>query len=134
MLYAGETNETLAETLDWLAGRKSQITGVSVGPVTVYGHGFEARDYLTQLQALGAAPVDPDSTERDGYANLHLSKEIDYDRAKVLSTQIAQEYMTDRNYYNLKAFSYLPRNYAYEEFLVDLVGVRRESLPFRLTV
>jgi radical SAM superfamily enzyme YgiQ (UPF0313 family) len=134
MLYAGETDETLAETMEWLAKHKSKITGVSVGAVMVYGHGSGARDYLTELQTLGAKCVDPDSVDRDGYAHLHLSKEIDYDRAKALSIQIAQEYMTDRNYYDLKAFSYLPRDYLYGDFVADLDGLRTDALPFRVTV
>ena len=33
--------------------------------------------------------MDPGSIERDGYAHLHLSKNVDYDRAKPISLRIA---------------------------------------------
>lgn len=129
MLYAGETEETLTETKSWLSCHRECITGVSVGPVAVYGHGASARRFLKQLRAKGASPVQPDSIERQGYAHLNLSKDIDYERGKAISISLAQEFMTDRGYFDLKSFSYLPRGYSYEQFRSDMMAL--ESLPFR---
>lgn len=132
MLFAGETNDTVQETMEWLTKRKDQIKGVSVGAVTVYGNGSTAHDYLRELAQFGARPADPASIDRDGYAQLHLSREIDVERASALTTEIAQEFMSDRDYYDLKSFSYLPRNYSYDLFLADMPQEDHDALPFRV--
>jgi hypothetical protein len=131
MLYAGETEQTLTETQSWLSHHKDCIKGVSVGPVAVYGHGASARRFLKELRSKGASAVDPGSIERDGYAHLHLSKDVDYDRAKAISLRLAQEFMGDRDYYDLKSFSYLPRGYSYDHFRADMKGLPPDNLPFR---
>ena len=84
---------------------------MSVGAVTVYGHGANAQAYMMDLCALGASPVNGDALERDGYAELNLSPEVDYQEARRLATDITQSLMSDQDYYDLKAFSYLPRGY-----------------------
>jgi hypothetical protein len=133
MLYAGETEETISQSREWLDRHRKCIKGVSVGAVTVYGHDLEAHRYLTELSALGASPVDSSSIDRDGYAHLHLSREIDHDRVEVVATEIARDLMSDRDYYDLKVFSYLPRGYTYEDFRVDLAGAGNDRVPFRIT-
>jgi radical SAM superfamily enzyme YgiQ (UPF0313 family) len=132
MLYAGESAETLNHSLDWLEQHRTQIKGVSVSPVVLYGHGSQAKQYLEHLAALGATPVDSGSTERNGFAHLHLSREFDHDRVRALSVAIAKEFMSDRDYYDLKSFSYFPRSYTYKSFREDLSGSDDRTLPFRV--
>ena len=69
---------------------------------------------MMDLCALGASPVNGDALERDGYAELNLSPEVDYQEARRLATDITQSLMSDQDYYDLKAFSYLPRGYTYD--------------------
>jgi hypothetical protein len=133
MLYAGETEETINESREWLDRHRKCIKGVSVGAVTVYGHGLEAHGYMTELSTFGASPVDGSSIDRDGYAHLHLSREIDHARVQVVANEIARNHMNDRDYYDLKSFSYLPRGYTYSEFREDLAGADQDSVPFLIT-
>ena len=133
MLYAGESHETLNESLEWIEQRRHQIKGLSVGPVMLYGHGPKANAYLNRLTAFGAAVVDRGSIEREGFGHLHLSRDISHDRACALSLAIAREFMTDRDYFDLKAFSYLPRDYTYESFRKEVAESEVETLPFRVT-
>ena len=132
MLYPGETAETVSETLDWMHKHQDCIKGVSVSAMTVYGHGADTQRYLTELGAMGARPVDADSIERDGYTYLHLSRRIDFDQALTLGSEIAQAFMSDRDYYDLKSFSYFPRGYTYAEFCSNLERETPENLPFRI--
>jgi len=42
--------------------------------------------------------------------------------------------MTKENYFFLKSFSYLPRNYKYENFLADLSTIEnKDDLTFSVT-
>lgn len=76
--------------------------------------------------------MDSGSIESDGYAHLHLSKVVDHDRATAISLRLAQEFMSDRDYYDLKSLSYLPRGYTYDQFRSDLMSLPPEDLPFRV--
>ena len=88
---------------------------------------------MTELSALGASPVDASSIDREGFAHLHLSREIDRDRVQALTNEIARDHMNDRDYYDLKAFSYLPRGYTYGDFREDLADAGQDSVPFRIS-
>jgi hypothetical protein len=133
MLYAGETEETISQSREWLDHHRKFIKGVSVGAVTVYGHDLAAHRYMTELSAFGASAVDAGSIDREGYAHLHLSRDIDHDRMQAVTNEIARDHMNDRDYYDLKAFSYLPRGYTYREFREDLAGTGQDEVPFWIT-
>ncbi len=132
MLYAGETDDTLTETVDWLYGHSDCVKGVSVGPVVVYGHGTPAEKCLSELRFYGASVVDPESMERDGHTQLNLSPSFDHEKAEEKSLAIAKMFMTDRDYYDLKHFTYLERGYTYQAFRDDSLLVDDRLLPFRI--
>ncbi|HXP46361.1 MAG TPA: radical SAM protein [Terriglobales bacterium] len=131
LLYPGETPETLAETTDWLDKHRECIKGVSVAPIVVYGHGDEARRDLEELALLGASAVDSTSLESSGVTHLHLSPSIDYESSWALSRYLSRMFMTHRDYYDLKKFSYFSRRYTYPQFLRDMGHASQELLPFR---
>jgi len=133
LLYPGETPETLAETTDWLDKHRECIKGVSVAPIVVYGHGEEARLNLEELALHGASAVDPASLESNGVTHLHLSSSIDYESSWTLSRLLSQMFMTHRDYYDLKKFSYFSRRYTYPQFLRDVERTPQDLLPFRFS-
>jgi radical SAM superfamily enzyme YgiQ (UPF0313 family) len=133
LLYAGESYESLAETSEWLDRHRECIKGVSVSPLVVYRFDQTSQTYLESLRAYGAEPTEECSLERKGLAKLHLSKEIDIDTAEHLAGQVSREFMSDRDYFDLKSFSYLPRAYTYADFRNDLMTANTSALPFRLT-
>lgn len=123
LLYAGETKKTLKETEDWLEKHKTYITGVSIGPVTVYGWDEDTSVYMDALETLGAS-IYRSST---GIKYLNLSAEITFDESIEISRQLSQKFMTKENFFFLKSFSYLPRDYKYENFLTDLDKVENKN-------
>lgn len=123
LLYAGETKKTLKETEDWLEKHKTYITGVSIGPVTVYGWDEDTSVYMDALETLGAS-IYRSST---GIKYLNLSTEITFDESIEISRQLSQKFMTKENFFFLKSFSYLPRDYKYENFLTDLDKVENKN-------
>jgi len=133
LLYPGETYDSIKETLDWLSAHQECIKGVSVGPLVVYRYDAGANSYLNSLRILGACAVDPDSLEREGIAKLHLSREIDCETAEVLSTRICQQFMSERDYFDLKGFSYLPRTYSFTEFLQTVSFLNPSNIPFKIS-
>lgn len=132
LLFPGETRSTLLETTDWLNENRDFIKGLSVGPTILYRYGQATHSVKSEFESLGATVVEEEALDRDGYAHLHLSSEVDHDFATQFSSDLAREYMTARDYYDLKAFSYLPRDYSWDDFKKEICRVPPDRLPFRL--
>ncbi|MBX3456319.1 radical SAM protein [Ferrovibrio sp.] len=132
LLYAGETERTLSETTSWLDAHASCIKGVSVGPVITYGPPKQASPLLAELTSQGARPVDPNSAQHTGVTHLHLSDTLDADAAEGESLRISRRYMTRDEYFELKAFSYYPRNYTRTDFDADIANSPKDRLPFQI--
>lgn len=130
LLYAGETNETVQETTSWLKENAEYIKGVSVGPVLVFGPPKHALPLIAEMEEAGASIVDAGSADATGITRIHPSAEIDATVAEEISLSISRMIMDHKRYYELKSFSYYPRNYTYEGFVEDVRNTNPESLPF----
>lgn len=131
LLYPGETEETLAETVAWLEAHRSCIKGVSVGPTIVFRYGDSSATYLQSLSTLGAQAVFPEGLNRDGYSHLHLSPSMSHDKAIALGQAISKSFMTERDYFDLKSFSYLPRSLTYAQFSKQTTILTDAQLSYR---
>jgi hypothetical protein len=134
LLYAGETEDTLDETLSWLHEHENYIKGVSVNPLFVYRFGPESVRYVEGLREYGASPVDDAAVERDGFARMHLSRSISFESSLEIASQIRRQFMSARDYFDLKSFSYFPRGFTYSEFLSACAMSDRDKLPFDFTL
>jgi len=132
MLYAGESAQTLRQTQDWLDEHAHCIKGVSVGPVVVYGPPRHSAEFMRELQRLGASPVDADSAEDLGVTALHLSSTLDEGEVEARALELSRRYMSQTDYFDLKRFSYYPRDYTHAQFLADVAASDASRLPFRL--
>ncbi|MCF1479712.1 radical SAM protein [Agrobacterium vitis] len=132
LLYAGETQRTLDETTTWLDHHVSAIAGVSVGPVIAYGPPKTADPLLSDWIARGARPVDPASAEATGITMMHLSKDFDAAEAEAASLSLSRRFMDTGSYFELKSFSYYPRDYARADFDRDVAAADPARLPFAL--
>lgn len=124
LLFPGETQRTIEQTHAWLERHASCIKGISASPTIVYRFGPESTDYLQKLTALGARPVRRLALDELGYAHLHLSESLDHDGAREASETIARAFMSPRDYFELKAFSYFPRSYTWSQYVntVDVLA------------
>lgn len=120
LLFAGETDDTLAETLAWLDARRELIHGVSAGPIIVFGWPQSVGDYLHELSTHGATVHHSPCT---GVTHLNLSSTIGHERALELSRSISRRYMTAENYFFLKSFSYFGRDYTFDVFSQDVLSL-----------
>ena len=132
LLYAGETSATLRETKAWLDSNSHCITGVSVGPVVVYGPPKTADILLDDLVRKGAQPVEVNSAVRTGITKMHLSDEFDEAAAEEISLMLSRRYMDSNSYFTLKSFSYYPRDYGRLDFNSDVHNSNLALLPFRV--
>lgn len=106
LLYLGETNETIAETLEWLDGNKTNFKGVSVNPFILYLDGSNTEQFLhTILDMTGSKPNVDDLYEM-GFSFVNLSPEISTSQAKSISKMISDRYMSQEDYFDLKKYSY----------------------------
>lgn len=133
LLYAGETAKTLDETRSFLDEHKDSIAGVSVGPVVAYGPPKIADILLREWSRSGAAPVDPSSASDSGISMIHLSQDFDAQSAEAASLELSRRYMDAEAYFNLKSFSYYPRDYARADFDRDVAASDTSQLPFRIS-
>lgn len=134
LLYAGETLDTIKETTDWISTHSGLIKGVSVNPLVAYRCGKNYRDYVDIFRQLGAVLVDEEGLERRGYSHLHMSASFSHDDSTAMCTEIAKQFMTQKDYFDLKAFGYFPRFLDYPSFcrLVRENYAQRDRMPFRV--
>jgi hypothetical protein len=116
LMYPGETENSYLETWNWLTSHRSCITGMSCGPLIVYGPNEATHRYLLSLADYGATPVNLNSLSYYGYTALNISKEIDAKAANEMCLALSRELMNDKDYFFLKAFSYFCRSFDYKAF------------------
>jgi radical SAM superfamily enzyme YgiQ (UPF0313 family) len=121
LLFAGETEDSVNTTINWLDAHKDAITGVSVGPVIVFGWPQKIKAYLNELSKFGASMSHQPIT---GITHLDLSPTIDFKYSNEISKTIGQRYTTAHDYYFLKSFSYFSRDYSYKKFLADCMNIK----------
>ena len=129
LLYPGENYKTISETFEWLRSNKVHIKGISVNPLFIYKY-YGVYDFLNSIQKLGASMLDYSSLEEKGYAFLNLSNSISYSKSNEICLEMRKEMMNERDYYDLKSFSYFDRFYSYKDFTNDIDSMNLDSLPF----
>lgn len=131
LLYAGESEKTFSETIEWLDGHAGSIKGISVGPVVVFGSPKTAKGFISEIHEAGGALVCDGDNEASGISQIHPSVDISAQDAEDLSLYASKRYMSKQDYFDLKSFSYYPRNYTYSEFELDVEQSSNARLPFR---
>ena len=63
-------------------------------------------------------------------SSYNFSKDLTNKEAKTEALKISRRYMSQRDYYDLKSFSYFPRAYTYEDFKKVYEKVEDSQLPF----
>lgn len=129
LLYAGETSRSIEETVSWVSKIKKHLKGVSVGPVIIYGMNGESSSFIQEVSEYGASPID---SGIKGITHLNLSDEIDFQKSLELSKEISREFMSARDFFDLKSFSYFSRDYEYSDFLNDIELVTQNEVSFKL--
>ena len=108
---------------------KNHLKGVSVGPVIIYGMNGESSRFIQEVSEYGASTID---SEVKGITHLNLSEEIDFHKSLELSKEISCEFMSAKDFFDLKSFSYFSRDYKYSNFLNDIELVTQEEVSFKL--
>lgn len=129
LLYAGETQKSIEETVNWLSNIRSFLKGVSVSPVIIYGIGEKSSSFIHDLEQYGASAID---SEIIGVTNINLSKSVSFNQSLSVSKEISREFMSARDFFDLKSFSYFARDYNYSDFLSDIESSSKENLSFKI--
>lgn len=128
LLYAGETYKTIDETITWLNNNKKYIKDVSVGGLVYYKN----MNNIDELYALGASMQTENDLQDKGFSYMNLSSEIDANQAKEICLQVSKLVATQKDFFDIKKFSYYPQAYSYKDFLCDLEECDINELPFRI--
>ena len=129
MFYPQETKETIAETKVFLDKHKKYIKGISAYPMIVYNTDNYAQNFLNEIIEKGGSSV-TGKLENSGITEINFSKELTNIEAKQEALKISKRYMSQKDYYDLKAFSYFPRNYSYRDFKKAYQHIEDIHLPF----
>jgi Radical SAM superfamily len=130
LLYAGETMETLDETCSWIQSHGQAIKGVSANPVIVYRTGNDDSQFIEELSRSGASLSSGNTLETMGYSFVDLSEEIPAHRALQLCRDVSKRFMSAKDYYDLKSFSYFSDSLSYSKFLSRCETATEHELPF----
>lgn len=106
LLYLGESYETIQESKKWLDKNKQYIKGVSVNPFILYLNGENQNEFFTMIEYETQSKINLDKLEQDGFLYIDLSEQIPIEKAKALSKEIADTYMTLSDYLELKEICY----------------------------
>lgn len=120
LLFAGEGMGTVSETMDWLERHREYVSGVSVGPVMVFGWDEAVGGYIEEMKSYGASLSS--SSLLTGVRSMNLSSEIDHEASLSISNEISRSFMTATQYFELKSFSYFERSYRYGDFCRDVMA------------
>ena len=134
LLFAGESEKTFNETIAWLDEHADCIKGVSAGPVVIFGSPKTAKEYVSSILEAGGTLVNQKQLSDSGVGHIHPSSSISSDEAEKISLETSRRYMTQKDYFDLKSFSYYPRSYTYEAFLLDIKKNGIHNLPFAAVV
>ncbi|WP_282249054.1 radical SAM protein [Vibrio campbellii] len=118
LLYAGESHKTIDETYKWLDKHRQYTKGVSVGPVLAFGWDNRKSGFINSLLSMGATVND--STSFTGVTSFNLSSAINHVDSLRISKEISRDFMTAKDYFDLKSFSYFSRDYSYSDFIRDI--------------
>lgn len=132
LLYPGETGATLSETTAWLNQHRQYIKGVSAGPMIMYRYGQASLDFLRKIEVHGARVVSDSDLDTKGFADIHLSKELSNQDATFAANELARDFMSAEDYFDLKSFNYFPRGLTFERFNELAVGATENMLSFRI--
>lgn len=118
MLYAGENIDSITETREWLEKHRPYIYGVSCGVVSAFGWDDNKQGFIDSLCQHGASVCEEESFL--GVTNFHLSNTLTYQQSVMVAKKLSKEFMSIENFFFLKAFSYYPRNYTFEQFKKEI--------------
>lgn len=132
LLYAGETYDTLSETIEWLKEHKSKIKDVSASGLVYYQNMGEGS--LNALIKEGASLANQQQLKECGFSSLNLSSEISARSAEQIAVEIPRIVANQRDFFDIKKISYFENGYTYPMFLEDLKKCDPAELPFRIEV
>lgn len=129
LLYPGETQKSINETILWLDEHKQYIKGVSIHPLIIFGTTNSTYDFLNNIKKLTYNNKDI-ILSTNGITNIDLSKEISSENAKKESLKISKKFMSQDDYFDLKSFGYFKRSFTYKNFLSSIKEIKEDNLPF----
>ena len=107
---------------------KDYIKDVSAGSLVYYYN----MTNLSELVELGASLPPDQNLEENGFINLNMSDEIDVLKAQKLCCEIPRIVANQRDFYDIKKFSYYPKDYDYHVFMDEVSKCDPKELPFRV--
>jgi len=129
LLYPGETKDTINETLRWLRKHQKYIKGISAYSLIIFGTDEYSINFLKEIEQLGAKSIN-NRIDSSGITKLNLSNDISYEKSIDISMKISKEFMSMKDYFDLKSFGYFPRSFKYYDFINSIHTLNEHILPF----
>jgi anaerobic magnesium-protoporphyrin IX monomethyl ester cyclase len=132
LLFPGETEQTAAETEDFILRNRAKISGIAAGAAIEFP-GSELSTQMESLQEMfGTRRRADERVSQAGIFPLDLSREFPLERAREWCLQMTRAVTTAESYYRLKRIGYFRPDLSYARFLEVVHASDPTSLPFAL--
>jgi radical SAM superfamily enzyme YgiQ (UPF0313 family) len=115
--HAGESPQTLGETLDFVLRHREAIDHISAGPVMMYPGTELADNYKKYLENYGTSFIGGPFWDKVHAYKVNPSHELSFDQLDCLNSILCKIVNSERNYFEVKAHGQLPLSMQFEDWL-----------------
>ena len=133
VFYAGETPDTIRETVSFLMLHAELIDSVSAGPVVVYANAPIADKLPEYEKEFGTSVVEGEFWKKVHARPINPSNSLSFDQLNNLSLMLAKMLCPEKEYFEVKKYGQYPLKMDLEGFRKVLSGPEEHHLPFRKT-
>jgi radical SAM superfamily enzyme YgiQ (UPF0313 family) len=132
LLFPGETEQTAAETADFVLRNRDKISGIAAGAAIEFP-GSELSVQMEKFQEqFGTRRRHDEKVSPAGIYPLDLSGEFPLERAREWCLWATRSVTTAESYYRLKRIGYFRPDLSFSDFMKAVRGSDPASLPFVL--
>ena len=130
VFYAGETPDTVRESMEFLFKHREHIDSMSSGPVVLYP-GVPMEALFPQYEAeLGSSAVEGEFWEKVHATPVNPSSYFSFDQLNETALMLAKMLCNDEEYYNVKKYGQFPLKMTFEDFKNLYKNQDPSTLPF----
>lgn len=130
VFYAGESPETLKETITFLMENAAYIDTISAGPVMLYSGVPMARMLSKYAAEYGTTLVEDDFWDKVHAYPVNPSAHFSFDQMNGVALTLAKMLCPDREYFEVKKYGQFPLDMDFDDFKREISKQEEHHLPF----
>lgn len=133
LFFAGETVESIKETIGFLESHSDCVKAVSAYPLVLFP-GLPDEKHLTNLLSrCGGSHIGEGAWSQGKYIEVDLSSTVSHDRASHIGKLIGRSFQSIETYYRQKKYGYFSPGVSYTRFFKEASEVGLNRYPFYIS-